>query len=601
MGTCDDIRRGFARKFGDDINTDYIIAAKRKTQSTDLDVLVRYVMEDIRPGFYDELKPGDFIVGGKNFGCGSSRENAPQLLKHAKISAVIATSFARIFFRNAVAVGLLPVICDTEEIDEGDLLELDVSQGQLRDVTKGKTYDIAPLPPVMQAILREGGTLNYIQKHGWLAPEEEGGRVQGWSEVEIPIGTSRIRAEVPNLLTVMAPKEVPGHPDPVEAVRYALKHPIGTMPLTELARGKKTVAIVVNDITRPYPGGLLVREIARELALSGIRDSDITLVVACGNHRPNTETELRGMFGDEVVNRFRIVNHDASDESSLDYLGTTDGGVPVYVNRIVARADLKITTGLITPHHAAGFSGGRKSILPGVSGLKTLNIHHSLPIRPYDPAMGWYHGNPFHEEALKAARMVGVDFIVNTIDNARRELVAVVAGDVDRAHQEGVKICEQIWRVEIPKRADVVITSPGGYPRDFDLHQSQKALSCAEMACREGGIIILCAEARDGIGKFGSWLKEAKDPQEVIDRYKREGYTAEASAKAFMYARAFKKHKVMVSGCKVPSEELRRMFMYPQPDLRTAIEEALSELGPDASFIVIPYASDMIPVVATDS
>ncbi|HHW19215.1 MAG TPA: nickel-dependent lactate racemase [Firmicutes bacterium] len=604
------IKRGIARKFGDDINTDYIIAAKRKTQSTDLDELVKHIMEDIRPGFYNELKPGDFIVGGKNFGCGSSRENAPQLLKHAGISCVVATSFARIFFRNCVSVGLLPVICDTSPIDEGDVLELDAGRGELRDVTKGLSFKITPLPKVMQDILKEGGVLNYILKYGSLgagepvprSPENDGCAelnkdTGNATRVEIPIGTTRVRANVPNLLAVMRPKEVPCHPDPAGAVREALSRPIGTKPLSELARGKKTVAVIVNDITRPYPGGLLVREIARELNAAGIRDEYITLVVACGNHRPNTDEELRVMFGDEVCNRFRIVNHNAADESALKYLGTTDRGIPIYVNKIVADADLKIATGLITPHHAAGFSGGRKSILPGVSGLKTLNIHHSLPIRPYDPAMGWYDGNPFHEEALKAARMVGLDFIVNTIDNDKREVVAVVAGDVDLAHRAGVEICRKIWTVEVPRKADVVITSPGGYPRDCDLHQSQKALSCAEMVCREGGIIILCAEARDGIGKFGNWLKEAKTPQEVIERYKREGYTAEASAKAFMYARAFVKHKVMITGCKVPPEELSQMFMHPKPDLDTAIGDALAELGTDASFIVIPYASDMIPLV----
>lgn len=160
--------KGKAWKFGDDINTDYVIAAKRKTQTTSPDDLVKFIMEDIRPGFYGQLKKGDFIVGGKNFGCGSSRENAPTLLKHSGISGVVASSFARIFYRNCVAVGLLPVICDTSAIDEGDELEYDGEKGKMRDLTKGTSLPVAKMPRIMTQVLAEGGTLNYIRNHGRL-------------------------------------------------------------------------------------------------------------------------------------------------------------------------------------------------------------------------------------------------------------------------------------------------------------------------------------------------------------------------------------------------------------------------------------------------
>ncbi|MDP2858659.1 MAG: lactate racemase domain-containing protein, partial [Bacillota bacterium] len=251
---------------------------------------------------------------------------------------------------------------------------------------------------------------------GGLTHEKPGTRVH------VPLGKGSIEAVVPNLLTVMRPESVAGVPDPYSCVKAALANPVGSKPLVEVARRRRDAVIVVNDITRPYPGGLLVSSIAEELARAGIGDDRITLVVAYGNHRRNTPPQLRSMFGDEVIRRFRIVHHDGADESSLKHIGDTPGGVPLYINRVVAEAGLKIITGLVTPHHSAGFSGGRKSILPGVAGLRTLNVHHSLPIRPYEPAMGWYGGNAFHEEALVAARMVGVDFMVNTIDNADREL-----------------------------------------------------------------------------------------------------------------------------------------------------------------------------------
>ncbi len=417
------------------------------------------------------------------------------------------------------------------------------------------------------------------------------------TEVVVPVGKGHVKALVPNLVAVAKPKSVPGVPDEREEVRRALRNPIGSGTLREIARGKRTAGIVVNDITRPYPGGLLVEEIARELNEAGLEDGKIFLVVAYGIHRVNTDEELRSMFGDAVVERFRIVHHRAGDEETLVTLGRTPGGVTVQINREFAAAEVKITTGLITPHHSAGFSGGRKSVVPGISGLACLRTHHSFPIRPKDPSMGWISGNPFHEHALDAARMVGIDFIVNTVDNVEREMVATVAGDLAEAHKVGVEICRSIWEVDLPSRADVVIVSPGGYPRDFDLHQSQKACSCAELACRPGGQIILCAEAPDGAGKFGKLLQEAKHPEELVEKYTREGFTAESTAKAYMYARALLKHRLGLACSKVPKDEAERMFMLSYASLEEGIQDALAHYGEDATFLVIPYASDIIPVI----
>jgi nickel-dependent lactate racemase len=400
-------------------------------------------------------------------------------------------------------------------------------------------------------------------------------------------------------MAVLEPKDVPGVKDEQACIREAIRNPIGCRPLAEIARGKKTAAIVVNDITRPCPSQMMVASLLDELHAGGIKDEDVTIVIACGNHRPNTPAELEKMLGKDIVSRIKIVNHSTLDDANMRYLGKTAMGTPIYINRHVADADVKITTGLITPHHAAGFSGGRKSILPGVSGIKTLNIHHSLPIRPYEAAMGWLEGNPFHTESIAAARMVGVDFIINTIDNARRGVVAAVAGDLEAAHAQGVKICRSIWEREIPQMADVTVTCPGGFPRDIDMHQSQKAISCAEKATREGGPIILVAECRDGIGKFGGWLKDAKSLEEVIHRFETEGYTAESSNKAFMYARAMLKHPFILVNSGVSKEELASMFITGADSVEEAVAMATKMVGPDAKYLVIPHASDIIPVVSS--
>ncbi|MDI9390782.1 MAG: nickel-dependent lactate racemase [Synergistota bacterium] len=417
------------------------------------------------------------------------------------------------------------------------------------------------------------------------------------TEVFVPVGKDSVKVVIPNLIAIANPKDIPGVSDEREEVRRALKNPIGSRRLEEIARGKKRAGIIVNDITRPYPGGLLVEEIATELNKAGLNDEDIFLVVAYGIHRVNTNEELRSMFGSEVIRRFRIVHHHADEEGSLITLGKTSNGLPVQINKEFATAEVKIATGLIAPHHSAGFSSGRKSVVPGISGLQCLKIHHSFPIRPKDPSMGWISGNPFHEYALEAARMVGVDFIVNTVHNVKREMVATVAGDLSEAHKAGVEICRSVWEVNIPCRADVVVVSPGGYPRDIDLHQSQKACSCAELACRPRGQIILCAEAPDGAGKFSKLLKEAKHPQEVVEKYVREGFTAESTAKAYMYARALLKYRLGLACSKIPKDEVERMFMIYYPSLSDGVRDAIEHYGSDAKFLVIPYASDIIPVI----
>jgi len=404
--------------------------------------------------------------------------------------------------------------------------------------------------------------------------------------------------DVPNLQQVLVPNDVPGV-EGAEAdslIRHAIKNPIGTPPLSQIARGRRDAVIIINDITRPCPTKPMVEALLEQLEAAGMPKHKVLLVVATGNHRPATHSELEMMLGPELAGSLEVISHVCTDDDNMSFLGDTEGGVPIYINKRVVERDLKIATGLITPHHSAGFSGGRKSILPGVSGIRTLNKHHSYPIRPYEASMGWYSDdNAFHVESLRAARMLGVDFMVNTIDNERRQIVRCVAGDIDLAHRSGVETCRKIWEVPINAKADVVITSPGGFPRDIDMHQSQKAVSTAELAARKGAVIILVAECSDGIGKFGNWLKDAKTPEEVIERYKREGYTKEASAKAFMYARAIVKHTLILVCSGVSSDTLQQMFIVPSPSVESAIQKALEIRGKDASFVVIPHASDIIP------
>ena len=416
-------------------------------------------------------------------------------------------------------------------------------------------------------------------------------------QVELPYGTSSFKVDVPENARVVIPEEMPGIPDERAEIRRALDNPIGTAALSQLARGSSDAVIVINDITRPVPSELMLEEMLQDLSQAGIKEDSVTVVIATGNHRHNDEEEIRDMIGRDLASRLRVVNHDCDNKSLLTDLGQTDTGLPVWINTLVASASFKIVTGLIMPHHAAGYSGGRKSILPGVAGLETLNQHHSLPIRPYHPAFGWMKGNPFHEEAVKVARWVGVDFILNVVKNSCGQVVAAVAGELEAAHEHGVSLCEKSWQLNLPNTYDIVIVSPGGFPRDIDLHQSQKAMSAAEMVIENDGVIVLVAECRDGIGKYADWLKQAASPREVIERFECEGFTRDHSSKAFMCARALEHYSVYFYCSGIEPEELEQMFFQPAHSPQAAIDKAVREKGTNARVLVLPQAVSCVPRV----
>jgi nickel-dependent lactate racemase len=416
-------------------------------------------------------------------------------------------------------------------------------------------------------------------------------------KVTIPYGKGRVEIKVPDGSTAAYPREL-SRVDDVEAeIRRAMAAPIGSPPLRELAAGKRDAVVVINDITRPAPSQAMLAAILEELRIAGIPEAAVTVVIATGNHRPNTPDEIARMIGDEFARRLRVVNHACEDDGALTAISAPGVDVPVRVNAHVARASIRVLTGLIAPHQAAGYSGGRKSLAPGVAALETIAKQHSFPIRPYDPAMGWMKGNPFHEVAVKVARTVGVDFIVNVVKNCKGEVVHAVAGDLEAAHEAGVSVCERSWVVTLPHKYDLVVVTPGGFPRDIDLHQAQKAMATAELVVAEGGAIVLLAECRDGIGKFASWLTGAQSPQAVIERFTREGFTREHSSKAFMCARALAKYPVVVHCSGIGKQDLEAMFFRPAETAQTAVDMAVELKGGNCSVLVLPYAVDCVPKV----
>ncbi len=382
-----------------------------------------------------------------------------------------------------------------------------------------------------------------------------------------------------------------------QLIKEPIVKPIGSERVENLVKKDDKVVIVVNDHTRPGPTKLIVQEVINRLTSAGVIDDHIKFIVATGSHRKTTEEEIAQIIGSEYRARFEVVVHDCLDKENIVYIGNTISGIPIYINKLVVQCTFCITTGLIAPHHTAGYSGGRKSIVPGVAGIATLKIHHSLPIRPFEPAMGFIYGNLFHEVALEAAKKVNVGFMINAVQDPHKQNVAFVAGEIEQAHAKGVEICKEVSEVEIPGLADIVITSPGGYPRDCNLYQAQKALSVAEPLGKPNCIYILIANAEEGIGEgvFRKWLVEAKNPQEVVARFKREGYSV-GSNKAFMYARAMTKGRIIIVTENIKEKDLNEMMLEWAPNLQTAIEKACNEKA-IRNIIVLPRAVNIIPHV----
>jgi nickel-dependent lactate racemase len=415
--------------------------------------------------------------------------------------------------------------------------------------------------------------------------------------INLPYGKTQIQVEIPDESTVALPRDSSGVCNIQTEIQHAISHPIGTPPLWELAAGKADAVIVINDITRPVPSQNMLECILGELKWAGIKDEKIKIVIANGNHRSNTPDEIVAMIGYELAHRFSVINHDCEDQSNLTSIMVKGLDEPVFINSHVAKASVKILTGLISPHQSAGYSGGRKSLIPGVAGLQTIAKHHSFPIRPYSPAMGWMHGNPFHEYAVQVARATGIDFIVNVVKNWRGEVVRAVAGDLLAAHEAGVESCEQSWVVNLPHKYECVVVTPGGYPRDIDLHQAQKAISSAEQVVTEDGVIVLIASCPEGVGKFSSWFENARTPGDIIERFKREGFTRDQSSKAFLCARALKDHQIIVSCDGISREQLNAMFFHYADSPQQAIDMGIKLSVVPKNLLVLPYAIDCVPFI----
>lgn len=411
-------------------------------------------------------------------------------------------------------------------------------------------------------------------------------------QLEFGYGNGVQTVELPqeNLLGVLHAAPIEHERRGPDAVSWALAHPIGSAPLHQLARPGQRITIVTSDITRPLPSYQILPGVLDELYRAGVRPEDITVVLALGSHRKHTPEEVIRLVGRECYETVRCVD---SDAAGCIHLGDTAHGTPVDITRAVAEADFRICLANIEFHYFAGYSGGAKAIMPGVSTPLAIQANHRLMVSPLACA-GRLDGNPVREDLEEAAAICGVDFIVNVVLDEHKQIVYAVAGDVTRAHRAGCAYLDRMYRCPIPEKADIVLVSQGGAPKDANLYQTQKALDNAKHAVKDGGTIILIGACPEGLGSktFSDWLLAAPTAHSMVERISHDFQLG--GHKAAAIAMVLEKASIDLIS-EMDDDFIRRIFLEPKPSAQAALDAAFRKYGPSATVLAMPHGGATLP------
>lgn len=418
-------------------------------------------------------------------------------------------------------------------------------------------------------------------------------------KLRLDYGKDGLWVDVPdrNLRDVLELSPPAPIPNPAGAVTDGLYAPIACPPLGQLANGRSSSCVVISDITRPVPNKLILPPILRVLEESGIDRCRTTILVATGLHRASTDQELDAMVGSDIVRDYRIVSHDARAENEVAYLGRTSMDLPICVNSTYLASELKIATALIEPHLMAGYSGGRKAICPGISGVETIKRFHGYSMLSSPSASeGVIDGNPVHQQALEVARAAGVDFIANVAMDQERRVTGVFCGDLERAHEAGVHHTRRQAESCVPAPVDVVLTTGAGYPLDLTFYQAIKGLTAALPIVKEGGTIILAAQCAEGVGgrEFSELLARLAGPDEFRILGEKTDCFAIDQWQIQELCKVLKKADVILYSESTVSDR----FVRPIDSVGEGIEIALDRHGRDASVAVIPKGPYVLARVA---
>ncbi len=414
-------------------------------------------------------------------------------------------------------------------------------------------------------------------------------------EIRIPYGRSFLTATLPDhiQIDIINPSIFPAEKKPFKLVQTALDSLLGEVDFSTFS-GAKSIAIAVNDKTRPVPHKYLLPPLMEKLKRLGIPDDAITFYIAVGTHPPMVPADFPEILPPGILERYKVLSHDSEDEDRLIFLGETAQDTPIWSNRDFIQADLKIVVGNLEAHQFAGFSGGVKTAAIGLAGLKTINHNHALMFNP-DSQLGEYETNPVRQDIEEIGQKMGVNLALNAILNQQKEIVQVLAGDPVAVMETGVPLSRQVCQVAVPQPYGLVISSPGGHPKDINVYQSQKALSSAVKITRSGGTVIIAAACPEGSGSphYEEWITGKESYTEVMQQFQAEGFRI-GPHKAFQFARDTAHVRLMF--CSEMEDELAQILLLnPMKDLQLAVDKALVDLQPGERIGVLPHATTTIP------
>ena len=422
--------------------------------------------------------------------------------------------------------------------------------------------------------------------------------------IELAYGRTGLTVELPSdRTTVIEPTYVPGLPDPSGALLSALRNPIATPPLRKIVGRDQTVAIAVCDVTRPMPSTTVLPVVLGELA--HVPREQIAVLVATGTHRANTPDELESILGAEVLRSYRVVNHDAFEDSNLTDLGETADGVPIWLNRVWTESDVRITTGFVEPHFFAGFSGGPKMVAPGLAGFDTImRLHDAQMIGNPRSTWGVTEGNPIHDAIRAIALQTGVDFSVDVTINREHKITSIYAGELFAVHRAACGVAKRVAMRPVKKPFDIVVTTNSGFPLDLNLYQAVKGMSSGAQVVSDGGSIVCAAECSDGIpdnGEYKRLLSEAESPRELLDMICAPGHNRHDQWEVQVQAQIQLKADVYLKSGYLSDDQVRAAHLEPIEDIESTVAGLSSKYGPDSRICVLPEGPQTIPYLEPGS
>ena len=413
---------------------------------------------------------------------------------------------------------------------------------------------------------------------------------------QIPYGRGRLHFILPEGInpTIIEPCNVPSHKDPLGLATRVINNPIGKFDWDEYSSAS-SASIAVCDKTRFVPYGVLLPPLLTRIMELGISEDSIKIIIGTGLHPTITSSEFTQFLPKEIVARYCVLCHKADERKNLKYLGETSFGTPIRINRDYIQSDLRISVGVIEPHQFIGYSGGVKTASIGLAGRKTIHSNHKMMSSP-NAAIGRFYNNPARKDVEEIGKTIEVNFALNGILNNKSKVVNVLFGEPIEVMKEGIRSAAKIFSIKVESPYDLIIASPGGYPKDINLYQSQKAFAHASLAVKEGGTVILAAACSEGSGSesYEKWMKGMRSHQDVISRFNKEGFRI-GPHKAMQISKDIQKaHLLLVS--EMTPESVRNLLLQPFATLEEALSFAIQQLPKQAKIGIMPRASSTMPI-----